>query len=320
MKPPPPHFAYPTKDSFLSACSGICTPSEMVELSTHLESKRPAVSSIRSLAVSTGFSRSFLVTMAVRPHRYYRRFELRKGRSTRTIHSPRVALKIIQKWFGHYLSHACNLAPHVYGFVPGRSAIDAARAHCPSQWICSIDVQNFFGSVSQARVSHSLELNGYSVDAIKILLPLLTLDQCLPQGSPASPILANLAFAECDARLERWARQHSFRITRYADDITVSSDRPIPRDMAVDCELVALVESCGWVINKQKTVLYNDPERCVVLGLKTGGTRPRLSKRIRNRLRAIEHLLESKPRSELRFNVARYEGLLAYSSAVEREA
>ena len=46
--------------------------------------------------------------------------------------------------------------------------------------------------------------------------------RCLPQGSPASPALTNVACIRLDRRLSKYAINNGWRFTRYADDLTFS--------------------------------------------------------------------------------------------------
>ena len=49
----------------------------------------------------------------------------------------------------------------------------------------------------------------------------------LPQGSPCSPILSNMVCVDLDRRLSGLAKQFRVDYTRYADDITFSSNRHV---------------------------------------------------------------------------------------------
>ncbi len=315
MKPPPPLFSFDSPKQFIAAAKTICRADEIDQLKLLIERGLPPVSSVRSLALITGFSRSFLIAMAVRPHRYYRRFTIPKGCGIRTISSPKVALKIVQKWFGYYLSRTITLPDSVHGFVPGRSTVTAAKIHCPAKWILSVDIENFFDNVSYDRVEHVLNTLEYSTDAKRILIPLLMLNNALPQGSPASPVLANLAFGEADHRLEAAAAQFNVRLTRYADDVSCSSDLEVVPNGLLNSITAAITES-GWSINDTKTFHTETPDRCRVLGLLVHSDRPRLPKRLRNRIKVIRYLLENQPVDDLRINVKQALGLIAYARSV----
>ncbi len=53
----------------------------------------------------------------------------------------------------------------------------------------------------------------------------------LPQGSPLSPILATLIGNLLDVRLTQIAKKYRLTYTRYADDISFSSNSPLPEKL-----------------------------------------------------------------------------------------
>ena len=254
--------------------------------------------------------------MARHPARYYRRFLVPKGRSgeTREIASPRVSLKVIQAWFGHHLARHHRPAEHVHGFVPGRSTISAAAAHCPADWVVSVDVENFFGSVTVRQVHDALKQLRYPGPAAWLMAKLTTLNGVLAQGSPASPPLSNIAFSSADQALEDLSRELGLRISRYADDVAVSGEGSVPE------RVVGALESCvvkaGWKIARGKTRIMTKPGAVRVLGLNVCHATPRLPKHYRNRIRMMRHMLVRNEDS-LR-NPSRYRGHVAYARAVER--
>ena len=129
--------------------------------------------------------------------------------------------------------------PDSYGYRPGRSAHDAlarTRQRCWNQdWVLDLDVRAFFDSVP-----HDLLLKAvaHHTDERWVLLyigrwlkaPMLMPDGTLiarekgtPQGSPISPVLANLFMHYA---FDRWiAREFpGCPFERYADDVVVHCD------------------------------------------------------------------------------------------------
>lgn len=71
-----------------------------------------------------------------------------------------------------------------------------------------------------------------------------------------------------------------------------------------------------WQLADDKTRLAEVPQRLKVHGLLVHGSRARLTKGYRNKLRAYRHLLETKRIGD--DDVARVKGHLSYASFVDR--
>jgi group II intron reverse transcriptase/maturase len=124
-------------------------------------------------------------------------------------------------------------SPHSYGFRPGRSAhqaVRAARAFVVEgyTWVVDVDLERFFDRVQHdvlmARVARKvgdpqvLRLIRRYLDAgIMVSGVKQASVEGTPQGSPLSPLLANIMLDDLDRELER--RGHRF--VRYADDVRV---------------------------------------------------------------------------------------------------
>lgn len=275
---------------------------------------RPPAVSVTVLSTLFGVSIEFVRTLTLRPHRYYRKFTIRKGKKTRVIQAPRVALKTIQKWFGFHLAESITYRKSVFGFVPRKSVIDAAVVHCGARWVYSLDLRDFFPSITAEQVTMALKEIGYSAHAASLVVSLCTLDGCLPQGSPASPVLSNIVFAQTDDRLQKLADEHQVRFTRYADDIVFSGNNTPPP--LLQEQVKTIVSQEGWQIAPEKEHLAQWPRRLKVHGLLVSGDKPRLTKGYRNRIRAYKHLLvKDQVRSEDRAKIL---GHIAYSHTVEK--
>jgi group II intron reverse transcriptase/maturase len=120
-----------------------------------------------------------------------------------------------------------------YGFRPGRSAHDAVRqvrdyAVSGKSWVVDIDIEKFFDRVNHdilmrrvaevIRDKRVLKLMGrYLRSGIMVEGVVMERAEGTPQGSPLSPLLANIYLDPLDKELEQ--RGHCF--ARYADDCNV---------------------------------------------------------------------------------------------------
>lgn len=319
MKAPPPLLVvFPSEERLVMAASQGLAADEVQALKALIALRLPPVTSVESLALLFGLSPGLIGAMVRNPSRYYRMFEIQSGSRTRRIYTPRVALKVIQRWFGHHLSHAVAQSDHVHGFVPKRSTVTAAKQHCPAQWILSLDLQNFFGSVTTDRVFACLNGLGYARPAAHLMTDLCTMPlevghRGLPQGAPSSPVLANLAFRETDKKLELFVQEKNLRVTRYADDITMSGHEP--PDLQLQAEVERLIENDGWVIAQKKTRLSKLPlSHPHMLGLLVDQPIPRLPKRYRNRIRMMRHMLKTAHLTTI--ERAKFAGHVAYADSI----
>ncbi len=121
----------------------------------------PPIISPAALAVLFGYSPKFVHAMAEKNTNYYRSFTIKKGKKKREIKAPKVALKVIQKWFGYHLAKSIDFGEEVCGFVPGRSVLTAADQHVNAKWVYSVDIKDFFPSTPCSVVIEALEYLGY---------------------------------------------------------------------------------------------------------------------------------------------------------------
>lgn len=267
-------------------------PVEQKEIERLFSLGLPPVTSKESLCVMLGYNPGFIWSLLNRTSRYYRHFEIPKGSKTRKIDAPKVALKAIQKWLGLHIQNVWKSNDHVYGFVSGRSHIDAAIKHLSATWVYSIDIENYFPSISSKRVKEALKSIGYSTEeSLELLAKLLCLRGYLVQGSPSSPIISNIVLQKVDAQLSAIAAKYGCVYTRYADDIVFSGTEPVSDKVFEEIQKIVIED--GWKISKDKVSLSVLPKRLKVHGLLVHGDKVRLTKGYRNRIRAYEHLLKN---------------------------
>ena len=199
----------------------------------------------------------------------YETFELPKRRGdTRTISSPNQPIQFLQHSFLRVCTHLFPRHDCAHGFERGRSHISNAAQHVNKEWVYSLDIENFFPTIHWGRVYGMLQTHPVhaSSDVARILANLCTNDGCLPQGAPTSPILSNLLCRKLDSRLFRWARENGYTYTRYADDLTFSTnqDRFSEGDRAFIKEILS---DEGFTVNSEKERLMPSHTRQMVTGL-----------------------------------------------------
>ena len=90
----------------------------------------------------------------------------------------------------------------------------------------------------------------------------------LPQGAPTSPVITNIICKKLDKRLAGVAKRFGLKYSRYADDITFSSQHNIYQaDSEFIDELRRIITQQGFHIKESKTRLQKDGYRKEVTGL-----------------------------------------------------
>lgn len=207
----------------------------------------------------------------------YRQFEIqRRDGSPRVIHAPIQPLKEIQRKLARKIEY--EVPDLVHGFVPERSPLSNARVHRKHEWVLRIDLADFFPSINFGRVrglflAYPFE---YGPDAATMIAQTCCFDGVLPQGAPTSPLISNLICRSLDRDLERLAAKERCAVSRYADDLCLSSDQGyfphhlayIEQGRTVAGETIeAIVEDNGFNINHAKSRLMHRTQRQRVTGL-----------------------------------------------------
>jgi RNA-directed DNA polymerase len=174
-----------------------------------------------------------------------------------------------------------------HGFIKGHSTKTNAALHLGKNYILNLDLADFFGTITQSQVRQAYRRLGATEDVGDVLANLCTLAGKLPQGIQTSPALANHCFYECDVELAIYATAHGMVYSRYADDITFSSDSRIDKS-----PITAIISNYDFRIAPHKTKLQKRGSNQYVTGLTVfDGVTPRVSKRYKKNLRLELHLV-----------------------------
>lgn len=204
--------------------------------------------------------------MAHVPARYYRYFKIKKkGGGQREISTPRVFLKTVQRWILMNILEKEDIPPYVTGFVRNGGIVRNGRMHGGKQYLLRLDLANFFPSIGFKQVKNVFQSFGFSSDVSSFLSDLCLLAGVLPQGAPTSPMLANLVFRQADVQISLACENFGIAYSRYADDLTFSSDSPIPRGFV--SRIRRIIRKSGFLVNEKKFSSKGPGQRLITTGM-----------------------------------------------------
>lgn len=160
------------------------------------------------------------------------------------------AHKTITRRFELFARLADPRFPHesAYGYIRNRGTRENAKVHCGAPLLLRADLRNFFPSISIDRLRKRFLELGMQSEAAFALAKFVTVDDVLPLGLNASPMLANLVCVDLDIKLQKLAQAYGCKATRYADDISISGKRSLPSR----AELEKIIESEGFQLSNEK--------------------------------------------------------------------
>ena len=256
-----------------------------------LENLKKAASR-KDLAQILGYklNRLTYIVYKIPPDQKYNKFSIPKsGGGERRICAPVDSLKTLQRQLADVL-YECRVEidrdndrrPLSHGFRRDLSIITNARQHKRRRYVLNLDLQDFFPTFNFGRVrgfflrNNSFKLN----DKVATLIAQIAcFENGLPQGSPCSPIIADLIAHLLDVRLAQLAKRHGLTYSRYADDLTFSTSQrifppsiaaPIIADSpewALGNALSKAIQSAGFIVNPAKTRMQFRTSRQLVTGL-----------------------------------------------------
>lgn len=219
----------------------------------------------------------------------YREFEIpKKLGGSRLIKAPHPQLSLLQRRLSELL-YEC-VAEHKkkiklfwrssYGFQKGRTIVSNAEIHRRRRFVFNIDLEDFFGTINFGRVrGFFIHDRTFSLNpaVATIIAQIACHNNSLPQGSPCSPVVSNLVGNILDTRMLALANHNRCTYSRYADDITFSTNEVLfPDQVAVNVhgsewvigkKLRAEIEGAGFRLNDQKTRMSLHRSRQTVTGL-----------------------------------------------------
>jgi RNA-directed DNA polymerase len=255
-----------------------------------------AATSLKELAPLLGVKAGMLSNQLYKKPKesLYKKFEIPKRHGgTREISAPEGDLKLLQHRVSRILQ-VCQAEINLthgqvedeehqgiaHGFKRHHTIMTNGRAHVTRRYVFNVDVSDFFGSINFGRVrGFFIRDKNFKLhpDVATVLAQIACHENKLPQGSPCSPVISNLIGHSLDIPLVRLAAGTGTTYTRYADDLTFSTNKQnFPSRIAVqvgnhDWEpgygLKRIIARSGFSVNDKKTRMQYRDSRQEVTGL-----------------------------------------------------
>lgn len=244
----------------------------------------------------------------------YRAFDIpKRSGGVRHINAPCDQLMLLQRRLSDLLQNCVeeiNVNHNwpdqlAHGFKRNRSIITNAKKHKGRRFVFNVDIENFFGTINFGRVRGFFIKNAdFFLDqsVATIMAQIACHENALPQGSPCSPVISNLIGSVLDTHLCSLANEFGCTYSRYADDITFSTNRgDFPSEIAkqsknaphtweVGIGLRDVIAHAGFALNPTKTRMQYRTSRQDVTGLVVN-KKVNIRSEYRNRVRAMANRL-----------------------------
>jgi RNA-directed DNA polymerase len=210
----------------------------------------------------------------------------KKGGSDRIIHAPNPRLKFLQSRLSRLL-YQCHFDLHGRADYPSRalshgfqrarglSIYTNASRHTNRRHVFNVDLKDFFPTINFGRVrgyfisNKNFEL---SRTVATVIAQTCCFNNALPQGAPTSPVVAELIGQALDYRLQSIARRYRCTYSRYADDITFSTNLSVfptgigcpldtPGEWGVGSDLNHAFHRAGFLPNLSKVRMQHSSQR-----------------------------------------------------------
>ncbi len=237
----------------------------------------------------------------INAHRKYVTFRIpKKTGGYRVITAPVKEIKDLQRKINSLLQQVYKPKGPAQGFVASKSIVSNAHPHKDRRYILNLDLKDFFPTVHFRRVLGMFMGNPYYVsrEIATFLAKVCCYKGKLPQGAPTSPTISNMICAKMDSQLQSLAKSHKCFYTRYADDITFSTNiSSFPTALAtfnvagqaeIGAELARIIQDNGFIINVKKVRMQRRTTRQEVTGL-TVNKKVNVDQKLVRQVRAMLH-------------------------------
>lgn len=176
------------------------------------------------------------VVVRTAPHRYKTfRIPKRNGRGMRTIAQPASEVKAFQRFLVNQVLSDLPVHDSASAYVRGRGIKQNALAHVKHGYLLKMDFASFFPSIKprdlEAHLDHYdpnrfTEEDKAAISSIVFWKPRNAAARELCIGGPSSPFVSNTIMYSFDEMMASYCEERNIIYTRYADDLSFSTNEP----------------------------------------------------------------------------------------------
>ncbi|MCU6318585.1 retron St85 family RNA-directed DNA polymerase [Klebsiella aerogenes] len=227
-----------------------------------------------------GISRIKLASSARRSPLKYKVYKIPKRHSgVRVIAQPTPEVKDLQRKLVEFLRTQLTVHPCATAYEPGKGIRENALRHVNNRYLLKMDFSNFFNSIKPEMFKNALLHDSVEIDDNTLMLLINIFFWCpgkklsgklvLSVGAPSSPFISNYVMKKFDQLLSEICAKAGITYTRYADDMTFSTQRENVLFMLKE-QIATLLAQSGYeniTINESKTVFSSKAHNRHVTGV-----------------------------------------------------
>ncbi len=259
--------------------------------------------SFYAISSNFGVKKSFIESVISTPDDFYEELRIpKKGRNKsdyRVVYKAESQLARLHSEIKSHLEYNIYdknkfankqyISKYSYGFIRGKGTKHNALNHLNKKKLLNIDIKNFFKSIKIEDVYHVLINYGIPIKGAEILSKIITYNGVLEEGLHCSPMISNLYCYKLDLELYEVGRRYRCSYSRYADDISFSSNGFLPK-LGL---LTKILRKYNFVLNPKKTRFAKKGKAQYVTGLSVSDNKyPRIPRPVKAKLRQELYYIE----------------------------
>jgi len=279
----------------------------------------PVIQTLDDFSFISHISKYTIYQLSKNSDYYYKIYFIKKKSGKhRKICQPSRKLKGLQSWILVNILEKIKVSNSCKGFEKNSSTLDNAIPHAGANTILTLDLKDFFPSITSNQIFNIFKTLGYNDLISTVFTNICTFDGCLPQGSPCSPKLANLTAWKLDSRIQGYVGKRGISYTRYADDLSFSGLNPV-KVVNIIPMIKEIIEDENFLINNSKTRISSSGRAKIVTGLVITDEKIGIGKKKFNNVRSkIHHLSMPRENGNIKL-LNEVQGWLSYLNSVDRE-